>query len=239
MHDLTTTIEVIMKAIYSCKLYVNSNNKDRIVAAIKDPINIELVKQLRSYLDEEYVSDEFLDVPDKVDNVPDPEYSADMDVEKDSESPASENFSEHRSVPKPENSSPDEGEPIPESKEEQSDEPADEEADVSESSKLSGSFILGSQNIGNALDITSLVGTLNLNSETSGVVRCTLKTDPKTGYEELWIYYSDETNLNNVMEAVINTLEACGYTMLSFNRLARSNNAIVFEILKDDLIVKH
>ena len=43
-----------MYAIYSCKLYKNSTRKDKIKAAISNPLNAELVSQLKSYLDPEF-----------------------------------------------------------------------------------------------------------------------------------------------------------------------------------------
>ena len=47
---------------------------------------------------------------------------------------------------------------------------------------------------------------------------------------ELWIYYKDDVNLNDKMIEVIEVLNSTGYTYLAFSRLARSNNAIVFDI---------
>ena len=44
---------MILQRIYSSKLYVTSTRKDRIHAAIQDPINAELVQQLSDYLDED------------------------------------------------------------------------------------------------------------------------------------------------------------------------------------------
>ena len=40
-------------------------------------------------------------------------------------------------------------------------------------------------------------------------------------------------NLNNVMGSVIELVSALGYANLEFNRLARSDNAIVFQIVDD------
>ena len=47
-----------MNAILSSKLYKISSRKDKIASAMKNPINVELVKQLDSYIDQpEDVSD--------------------------------------------------------------------------------------------------------------------------------------------------------------------------------------
>ena len=64
---------------------------------------------------------------------------------------------------------------------------------------------------------------LNDNEDTVGVSRTAVKDD------ELWVYYEDSINLNKVMANVIETLNASNYG-LEFNRLARSDNAIVFLI---------
>ena len=47
----------------------------------------------------------------------------------------------------------------------------------------------------------------------------------------MWLYYDDETNLNDTIYAVVSLFNSSGYNMIKFNRLARSNNAIVFDIL--------
>ena len=67
-------------------------------------------------------------------------------------------------------------------------------------------------------------GTLNARQDTAGVNRVQIKND------ELWIYYNDDINLNNVMANVIGLLSISGYKYFEFNRLARTDNAIVFTI---------
>lgn len=74
--------------------------------------------------------------------------------------------------------------------------------------------------------VDEIYGTLNGREETKGVSRIMVKEDNT----ELWIHYEDNVNLNNVMSNVILVLNSCGYYYLQFNRLARSENAIVFEI---------
>ena len=62
---------------------------------------------------------------------------------------------------------------------------------------------------------------LNDNEDTAGVSRTAVKDD------ELWVYYEDSINLNKVMAGAIETLNTLNFS-LEFNRLARSDNAIVF-----------
>ena len=68
-------------------------------------------------------------------------------------------------------------------------------------------------------------GTFNSRKDCVGVSRVAVKDS------ELWVYYNDDINLNNVMTAVVDLVSELGMTYLEFNRLARSNNAIVFDIV--------
>ena len=79
------------------------------------------------------------------------------------------------------------------------------------------------------LEVKSVKGLLNANSSTSGVSRVSVRDD-----KELWVYYNDNVNLNDVMVNVIEFVNASGYSYLEFNRLARSENAVVFVILRCD-----
>lgn len=79
------------------------------------------------------------------------------------------------------------------------------------------------------LEVESIKGTLNAKDNTSGVSRVGVKDD-----KEVWIYYNDSVNLNDVMVPVIEQMNASGYTYLEFNRLARSDNAVVFVVLRED-----
>lgn len=67
-----------------------------------------------------------------------------------------------------------------------------------------------------------------MRQDTCGVDRVQFKDD------EVWVYYNDKINLNNVMSVVIEVLNAANYTYLEFNRLARSDNAMVFQIIFND-----
>jgi hypothetical protein len=70
--------------------------------------------------------------------------------------------------------------------------------------------------------------TLNNNAETKGVSRASIKDD------ELWVYYEDSINLNKVMANAIEILNSLDYG-LEFNRLARSDNAIVFLVETEEI----
>ena len=105
---------------------------------------------------------------------------------------------------------------------------SDDSTDVQEDEPVEQSKkVTASKNIVNDLSsaVEQIKGTLNAQIETSGVNRILVKDK-----QELWVYYNDDINLNNVMGPVIELLNAAGFTYLAFNRLARSDNAIVFEI---------
>lgn len=73
-------------------------------------------------------------------------------------------------------------------------------------------------------EVESIKGTLNSRQLTCGVTRVAVKDD------EVWCYYNDSVNLNEVMVEAIDLVSKAGYSYLEFNRLARSDNAIVFVI---------
>lgn len=220
-----------MQRIYSSKLYLSSKRQSAIKAAIEDPINVELVKQLRSYLDEDYQDPSYVDTgePKNSSEVSD-EFSADMSTSKrggasdHSAPPAprgklSDAVSRSEAEQEPEGPGPE----VPEAENEPGPEP------TNESTHVAGSPITASECC-SKFDVHSLLGTLNAIADTAGVVRVVQKSD------EIWIYYSDNINLNSVMEAVIYQLMLSMYP-LEFNRLARTDNAIVFQLVANQAVV--
>lgn len=215
-----------MKSIYSCMLFKGSKNQAAIRAAIDDPVNRELVVQLNKYLDEDdlqeiaeqHIADAVEQAPDaEAVPVQDPEVAPSLEEDSSDGVPADKrvvrvDHIEHKA---------------------DSEEPADD--DVVETPQEEP---VAESNIGKAADTDVIVasddpgvpaldtvqGNLNAVEETSGVVRTRAIGD------ELWIYYNDKKNLNNLMGAVIDSLSASGYYQLEFNRLARTENAIVFQI---------
>lgn len=226
-----------LQRIYSSKLYVTSTRKDKIHAAIQDPINSELIQQLSDYLDDDAkaeldyainkeTAEEVEVVPENTDmgsgSAPNPApakpsaggkpHSFTGDVFKDfggdefvPEDPIGDDIGEG-------------GAPVEEPT------PA-----VEESTQPDGQPITAASQVWNTFDdvisdCESIKGTLNSREDTTGVTRLQVKDS------ELWIYFHDDANLNDKMVNVIEVLNAVGYTYLNFNRLARSNNAIVFDI---------
>ena len=234
-----------MNAIFASKLYKASKHKDKIKAALANPINTELVMQLTEYLDD----DEVNQLADQVDTPRSDESNelsdADDKHEDDAESKSSEKIrpSQHteRHTAPPADHHLSEAVAKSES-DENSVEPAEkktfdvqpqtsESEDVAESTVTTGSSVTANCIIypqSSTISVDAIIGALNAREDTAGVCRAVLRD------AELWIHYNDSVNLNNVMEPAIALLNAAGYTMLNFNRLARTENAIVFTISQNN-----
>lgn len=223
--------------LLNCKLYRASKRKSNILGAISDPINSELVKQLRSYLDDEYLTSDYLDPSEtSVDDTAKSEPSSKTDDDNGSRSPA------HSQPPQPHVAKPDShisddanNLPHPDASSDEDDKD-DTDSDTGEStssnlqsaSQVSSEPVLSSAQI-SEIDISDyaqeVINTLNLRDDTCGVTRSLFKGN------EFWIYYNDKINLNSVMSVVLDVLASAGYTHLEFNRLARTDNAIVFDVV--------
>lgn len=228
----------MLNAIYASKLYRSSPRKDKIEAAFDNPINSELVGQLATALDEQYQTPEYL-VKEK-----EPEVKQEKPAE--TSAPVAEDTSDTSAPPlggghggpppslDNDTSEGDEaevdtdGEPPADDGSSGDLPPAPDFSNIEESTSTDKSPIKGSlmrdpfKNMRQVAD--QIKGMLNFKDSTHGVNRILCKEN------ELWIYYNDDVNLNNVMADVIEILNAASYSYLEFNRLARSDNAIVFLI---------
>lgn len=216
-----------MKDITCSKLFVSSSRKDKILAAIQDPNNLELVKQVAEYLDDEFIDKKYLN-PETDTSV----NNADDDIIQDGSSTkppssgksggglgggySSSGFSSMDDVFDDDSEGSDElqDESVPSDDPSQSDPEVKGEPTVDSSKRVTASIVL---------DVVK--GTLNARTDTAGVDRVVEKDS------ELWVYYNDSVNLNKVMSEAAQELLLNGYSMLEFNRLARSNNAIVFDVV--------
>lgn len=214
----------MISAIFASKLYQASSRKDRIHSAYMNPLNAELVQQIDSYVSPKY--QKLLEPEEQ-----EPADSQNLDTantgEDDGTSSSGSSYSggsgssfSGGGVPgmitdEPADSSVDDIEPSGEG----SFEPQEDES-VEQSTVIASSCTEKDA----ALEVDTIKGSLNVKDETSGVTRVRVKD------KELWIYYQDSINLNSVMPDVIDTMNALGYTYLEFSRLARTDNAIVFDI---------
>lgn len=230
-----------MQAIFACKMFRSHPNQAMIVSALQNPINIELVTQLREYLDEEYLTPEYFgESPNTSESL------EDVELESQEPSDSSEGSPIAPVAPAPSGAAHEDSVPSDASESnkfldddignaaegledfEDLDPVDDTSKPVEESTRIKASSLVDSTdtNIAPKLEtaVGEIKGVLNLRQDTCGVVRVSCTND------ELWIYYNDKINLNTVMSNVIEVLNATGYTYLDFNRLARTDNAIVFQI---------
>lgn len=198
-------------------------HQDKIRAAAQDPMNVELVKQLAAYLDKDYQKPEYINPKALQDKAPEPTASKD-DTSPDAESefnagrPSGHPMSSPSSTPFTD--------AVIEDEADQGDmDLADDDNDTNVAEPPS-------EEISEATDVESdmtkdyqqLKSILQSSDSTAGVSRIATKGN------EVWIYYIDRINLNNIMGNVVDTLAQHHYDELDFNRLARMDNAMVFVI---------
>lgn len=199
--------------VLSSSLFAVSTKKAKIMAALMNPLNAELIQQSVS------------DLPD--DTVAKLNVSDNQEPNKDGASPASEGTKSITSDPKPikfrvvDHALEKDTAALEDDDSSKDSDNSVETNPVDVTSSVSVDCVV--------LDAEVIKSTLNGRDDTCGVVSIALKD---SGASELWIYYDDETNLNDTIYAVVSVFNSCGYNMLKFNRLARSNNAIVFDILE-------
>lgn len=226
-------------AIMASKMFKASPRQKEILAAIDSEDNVELVQQLDEYLDDEYqilkqasetqFSEE---TSETIEDTPDIDDTSDSSPSRTS-GPAPAKFTpNNESLMDKHGDELEELEnDIPDELENSSDEPEKKE-EPNASVQAKGKPIVADTIVNPFVDLyaslngiaNEIKGTLNARQDTIGVNRVQIKND------ELWIYYNDDINLNNVMANVINLLNIANYKYFEFNRLARTDNAIVFTI---------
>lgn len=234
----------IHNALKASKIFKANPNKAKILAEVDKPENIELKQQLEEYLDDEFIAlnrenilDQMrkenpdLEEPDAVED--EPAANPEPTVSRPTGSPSGP-----ASFIPNDNMMDKHGDDLAALEDEApvlETEPTEEDANASTKPKAAEP-VTADTLVNPFVDFyatlkgiaSEIKGTLNVRSETAGVNRVQLKND------ELWIYYNDDINLNNVMGNVIDLLGAANYDYLTFNRLARTDNAIVFEIMSEN-----
>ena len=199
--------------VLSSSLFAVSTKKAKIMAALTNPLNAELIQQSVS------------DLPD--DTVAKLNESDNQEPNKDGASPASEGTKSITSDPKPIKFKVADHAVEKDTADLENDDSSKDSDNPTETNPVDVTSSVSVDCV--VLDAEVIKSTLNGRDDTCGVVSIALKD---SGVSELWIYYDDETNLNDTIYAVVSVFNSCGYNMLKFNRLARSNNAIVFDILE-------
>ena len=212
-----------MKYIYGCKMFRSSSRKNHIKANIANPINVELVQQIEDLTD---------DSDGTVEKVNPSENRSERKILKGpSSSPSGGSYSPSLS----DSSEPSEDDIfIPDETDNNGN--TDENFDDSDSLDTSDESVdedTSDENVESSeaitavveedLDINQLKSILNESSSlTYGVSRISDRNN------EIWVYYNDDVNLNPMLSDIIYTVESSKFKNLEFNRIARSDNAVVF-----------
>lgn len=227
--DMIFKEEILLKYIYGCKMFRSSSRKNHIKANIANPINVELVQQIQDLTD---------DSEDTVEKVNPSENKSERKILKGpSSSPSGGSYStslSHGSEPSEDdifipdetdnNNNKDENFDDSDSLD-TSDESVDE--DTSDENVESSEAITAV--VEDELDINQLKSILNESSSlTYGVSRISERKN------EVWVYYNDDINLNPMLSDIIYAVESSKFKNLEFNRIARSDNAVVFEKVDND-----
>lgn len=215
--------EILLKYIYGCKMFRSSSRKNHIKANIANPINVELVQQIEDLTD---------DSEGTVEKVNPSENRGERKILKGpSSSPSSGSYSPSLSdgiepseddifIPDETDNNGNTDENFDDSDSlDTSDESVDE--DTSDENVESSEAITAV--VEDELDINQLKSILNESSSlTYGVSRISERNN------EVWVYYNDDVNLNPMLSDIIYTVESSKFKNLEFNRIARSDNAVVF-----------
>lgn len=215
--------EILLKYIYGCKMFRSSSRKNHIKANIANPINVELVQQIEDLTD---------DSDGTVEKVNPSENRSERKILKGpSSSPSGGSYSPSLS----DSSEPSEDDIfIPDETDNNGN--TDENFDDSDSLYTSDESVdedTSDENVESSeaitavveedVDINQLKSILNESSSlTYGVSRISDRNN------EIWVYYNDDVNLNPMLSDIIYTVESSKFKNLEFNRIARSDNAVVF-----------
>lgn len=241
-----------MSFITSSKLFQASDHKDKILAAISDPINKELVQQLESYVRvSDVIKDDNVDKKDYVEDVNRGGQSSSGDEDTTELGAKSSNHSysdkgrssknlddiddevsetDSDNIPDNENSGSEVSDISPKS--------ADEDDNIEQSTSIDGKQPIKSATILSDTYITidmvshavnELPGALNLQADTKGVDYAALRTNANSA-NEVWVYYDKDIDISKVINPVVTYLFSAGYYYLEFNRVSRLDNALVFMV---------
>lgn len=220
-------------SILESKMLQGSRDKSKILAAMNDPINMELKQQLAEYVDIPSVEEDEESEDGKGSKVHRKDKAEDSGKGPHDGKPgkaakpkATKNAGSHR--PKPasfEDASDEAGEPDGE----KSSDDRGESGSVDSSVTAPGSKVMASSVTADevAAAVNEIPGTFNMVDDTKGVTHAVLKGGSDN---EVWVYFDDDTDINKVLEHANRMLSDAGYYFLAFDRVSRSDNAIVYAI---------
>lgn len=206
-----------MKAIFSSKLYRASSRQSHIVANMNSRINVELIEQLENVLAPSE-DNQKVKVNNEVSN--NKHKSGEKEVLDVSDKSNIGPLDFESREPSLQMDQPDESQ-----EPDAVDEPPDVLEDEPEVSlDLEGTVESGVE-IETELSSGDIQAHVSNNLKDGSLSRVAIKND------EVWCYFDDSTNLNRILNEVLEIIESDSrYNNLSFSRLARSDNAVVFDI---------
>ena len=188
--------------ILSSHIIRSNKHRDQIKSAITDPINHELIQQLSEYIDWDDVDEEVIDELKDEDNKDDVnEEEVPEEHIEDEDIPEKDKPHKPDKLNKPTN--PD------------SDKPDKPEEDKAEEPELESATKIPTNKIESAIKTT-----LTQLQSSKDINLISIKGN------EIWVRYNDTVNLNDIMYDTIKCVT--DNTDLTFNRLARFDNSIVF-----------
>lgn len=202
--------------ILSSHIIRSDIHKSSIISALNNPINQELVKQLNKYVD----WDEIKELQDKDDSKKDNKKDEINEINEDNvieEAPSHTNDKSNKHVSKREDKpshSLDKHDDIKHQENE-----IDEDKEDNSKNEDENNNVESSTNIAENI-ISSLQEKLNASQTCKGVSLVSCKGN------EIWVRYNDNINLNDIMYDAIKCVT--DISPLTFNRLARFDNSIVF-----------
>lgn len=186
--------------ILSSHIIRSNKHRDQIKSAITDPINHELVQQLSEYIDWDDVDEEVIDELKSEDNKDDVnEEEVPEEHIEDEDMPEEDKLHKHDKPDKPD-------------KPDKLDKP---EEDKAEEPELDSATKIPTNKIESAIKTT-----LTQLQSSKDINLISIKGN------EIWVRYNDTVNLNDIMYDTIKCVT--DNTDLTFNRLARFDNSIVF-----------
>ena len=213
--------------ILSSHIIRSNKHRDQIKSAITDPINHELVQQLSEYIDWDDVDEEVIDELKGEDNKDDVNEEEVPEEHIDDEDKPEEDKPHKPDKPnKPTNPDSDKLDKPEEDKAEEPDKPnkptnpdSDKldkpEEDKAEEPELESATKIPTNKIESAIKTT-----LTQLQSSKDINLISIKGN------EIWVRYNDTVNLNDIMYDTIKCVT--DNTDLTFNRLARFDNSIVF-----------
>lgn len=224
--------QILLSYIKQSRVFNIRQNKSEILAALSNPVNMELKQQLIENLDRQYQTDEYTN-PEAVEEVDVDNTSDDMDnTTEEVNEPTKEDTKKRKADESNRSSS------TSSKTSKTSESPSDTDTSESGTGDESMEDVQETTDINGDMDIFSeedVAQVLNENESTDGVNYVQIK--PQENHTEIWIMYHDTVNVSDILSYIINAITS-EFPDWQFNRVARTYNAVIFvsDEKEDDVI---